>query len=263
MVEVIGLHKQFGEIKILNNLSFTCEQGHITVILGRSGEGKSTLIKMLVGAIEPDEGEIRVFDWKIQTDDEKKLNDTRRKIGVLFQHAALFQDMTVRENIAFPMIENTDLDQNIIDIMVKMKLDQVGLPDFEDYLPRQLSPGMQKRVALARAIALEPRIVLYDEPTSGLDPISSGAITKLIMDLNKVLGMTSVVVTHDLGSAMKIAHKMILLHQGEICFEGSPDEMVQTEDPMVRQFINGDPDGPMQLRQSRGAYEQSLLGSKL
>ena len=147
--------------------------------------------------------------------------------------------------------------------MVKMKLDQVGLPDFEDYLPRQLNPGMQKHVALARAIALEPKIVLYDEPTSGLDPISSRAITKLITDLNQVLRMTSVVFTNDPGSVMEIAHKLILLHHGEIWFEGTPDEMKQTEDPLGRQYINGDPDGPIQLRQSREEYEQSLLGSNL
>ena len=263
MIEVTGLHKRFGAVRILNDLSFACEKGQITVLLGRSGEGKSTLIKMLVGAMEPDEGEIRIFDWIIQTDDEKTLNDKRRKIGVLFQHSSLFQNMSVRENIALPMIENTDLDQNIIDIMVKMKLDQVGLPDFEGYLPRQLSPGMQKRVALARAIALEPKMVLYDEPTSGLDPISSGAITKLITDLNQVLGMTSVVVTHDLGSAMKMAHKLILLHQGKICFEGSPDEMVQTKDPLVHQFINGDSNGPIKSRLSRGEYENSLLESNV
>ena len=263
MIEVIGLYKRFGELKVLNDLSFTCEPGHITGILGRGGEGKSTLIKMLVGAIDPDEGEIRIFDREIRTDDEETLNDIRREIGVLFQHTALFQNMSVRENIALPMVENTELDPKIIDIMVKMKLDQVGLPDFEDYLPRQLNPGMQKHVALARAIALEPKIVLYDEPTSGLDPISSRAITKLITDLNQVLKMTSVVFTNDPGSVMEIAHKLILLHHGEICFEGTPDEMKQTEDPLVRQYINGDPDGPIQLRQSREEYEQSLLGSNL
>lgn len=258
MIEVIDIHKRFGDLKVLDGLSFTCEQGTVTAVMGRSGEGKSTLIKMLVGAEKPDAGSIRIFEKEIRPEDEDALNEIRRRIGVLFQHAALFQNMTVRDNIALPMVENTDLDRNIIDIMVKMKLDQVGLPDFEAFLPRQLSPGMQKRVALARAIALEPKIVLYDEPTSGLDPISTGAISTLIKDLNRVLGLTSVVVTHDVDSAMKVAHKLILLHQGKIYFEGTPDEMAQTKDPLIRQYVEGDPDGPIQLRQSRNVYERAL-----
>lgn len=262
MIKVTGLRKSYGALTVLDGLSLTCEERRITVIFGGSGKGKSTFLKMLVGAVTQDEGEIWIDGQAVHTQDEATLTAVRRKIGMLFQHAALFQSMTVRENVALPIIENTALDPNIIDIIVRMKLDQVGLSDFEDFRPRQLSTGMQKRVGLARAIALDPKIVLYDEPTAGLDPVAAGAINKLIVDLNRALGITSVVVTHDVRSALNIAHKIALLHEGRILNEGTPDEFNRSTDPLVQQFITGAPDGPIQFRQSREAYERSLLGHR-
>lgn len=261
MIKVIGLRKSFGSLKVIDDLSLECEQGQITAIIGESGGGKSTFLKMLMGAITPDAGEIWISGKAVHVLHDQALNEVRRQMGVLFQHAALFQSMTVKENIALPIVENTNLDANIVDIIVKMKLDQVGLSDFEEFFPSQLSAGMQKLVGLARAIALDPKIVLYDEPTAGLDPIAAGVINKLIVDLNQVLGITSVVVTHDIRSAIKIAHKVALLYQGRILHEGIPDALDHADDPSVQQFINGDPDGPIQFRKSREEYEQSLLGN--
>lgn len=261
MIKVIDLQKVYGPLKVLDGVTMECERGQITVILGESGGGKSTFLKMLIGAVKPDVGEIWIDGKDIQRLDERGLDEVRRQVGMLFQHAALFQSMTVGENVALPILENTTLDPNIVEIIVKMKLEQVGLSDFEEFMPQQLSVGMQKRVALARAIALDPKVVLYDEPSAGLDPIASAVIDKLIMDLNRVLGITSVVVTHDIRSAMKIAHKVVMLHRGRILIEGTPDELMASDDPLVQQFLNGDPDGPIQLRKSREEYERSLLGS--
>lgn len=263
MIKVIGLHKSYGPFKVIDDLSLACDKGQVTVILGGSGGGKSTFLKMLIGAIKPDAGEIWIDDRGIHLINDQGLNEVRRQVGVLFQHAALFHSMTVKENVALPIVENTDLDENIVDIIVRMKLDQVGLSDFETFEPGHLSVGMQKLVGLARAIALDPKVVLYDEPTAGLDPIAAGVINKLIVDLNQVLGVTSVVVTHDIQSAIKIGHKIALLYQGRILYEGTPDELLHTEDPVVRQFISGDPDGPIKFRQSREEYEQSLLGDSV
>ncbi|MBI4554011.1 MAG: ABC transporter ATP-binding protein [Candidatus Latescibacteria bacterium] len=261
MINVLDLQKVYGPLKVLDGVTLECERGKVTAILGESGGGKSTFLKILIGAVEPDAGDIWIDGKNIRTLNEQGLDAVRQQIGMLFQHAALFHSMTVGENVALPILENTTLDDNIVEIIVKMKLEQVGLSDFEEFMPGQLSGGMQKRVGLARAIALDPKIVLYDEPSGGLDPISAAVIDKLIVDLNRVLGITSVVVTHDIRSAMKIAHKVVLLHQGRVLIEGTPDDLATAEDPLVRQFLNGDPDGPIQLRKSREEYERSLLGN--
>jgi len=178
---------------------------------------------------------------------------------MLFQHGALLNSMTVGENVALPISEHTTLDDSIIKIMVKMKLDLVGLRDFEDLYPGQISGGMQKRVALARALALDPEVVFFDEPTSGLDPIVASVITKLIADLNRLLGITCVVVTHAVEEAMKIADKIVILYMGKVLAEGSPQEIRASTDPVVQQFITGSPDGPISFHATSKDYREDLL----
>ncbi len=178
---------------------------------------------------------------------------------MLFQHGALLNSLTVGENIALPIKENTNLDDNIIKIMVKMKLELVGLRDFEYLLPGQLSGGMQKRVALARALALDPEVVFFDEPTSGLDPIVAAVITKLISDLNRVLGITCIVVTHAVEEAMRIADKIVILYRGTVLAEGTPQEIRESPDPVVQQFITGSPDGPISFHASSKDFREDLM----
>lgn len=258
-IKVENLVKYYGERKVLDGVSFEVPERSITVILGSSGGGKSTILKHLIGAMKPDGGRVLIYGEDITKMDEEELDRVRKRCGMLFQNVALFGDLTVGENVALPIKEHTDLDEEVVNIMVKMKLEQVGLMDFENFYPRELSGGMQKRVGIARAIALDPKIVFFDEPTAGLDPIVSGVINKLIKDLTRLLGITSVVVTHSIESAMKIADRIVLLYQGKVYFEGTPEEIQRAEDPLVQQFIKGEPDGPIPLRKSAEEYMASLL----
>jgi phospholipid/cholesterol/gamma-HCH transport system ATP-binding protein len=251
--------KNFGVRRVLNGVSFTAEPRKITHIFGSSGGGKSTLLKIMIGALRPDSGQVRYGDMDLTALREKELDPFRKKIGMLFQHGALINALTVGENIALPMREHTELDDNIIKIMVKMKLELVGLRDFEDLHPEQLSGGMRKRVALARALALDPEVVFFDEPTSGLDPVVAAVITKLIADLNRLLGITCVVVTHAVEEAMRIADKIVILYMGKVLAEGSPHDIRNSEDPVVQQFITGSPDGPISFRASSKDYREDLL----
>ena len=198
----------------------------------------------MIGAIKPAAGEVRFGDMAITSLSDGQLDPFRKKIGMLFQHGALIKFHDCGENIALPIREHTGLDDTIIRIMVKMKLELVGLRDFEDLYPGELSGGMQKRVALARALALDPEVVFFDEPTSGLDPIVSAVITKLISDLNRLLGITCIVVTHAVEEAMRTADKIVILYMGKVLAEGSPPEIRSSADPVVQQFITGSPDGP-------------------
>ena len=182
-----------------------------------------------------------------------------RRFGILFQSGALYNSLTVGENIALPMREHSELDDEIIDIMVKMKLELVGLRDFGDLMPGQISGGMKKRVGLARAIALDPEIIFYDEPSAGLDPIVAGVVDMLIMDLSKKLGVTSLVVTHDMNSAFKIADRMFMLYEGCVVATGTPEEIRNSDDPVVKQFITGAPDGPIPLRMSKTSFAKDLI----
>lgn len=259
IIRVEKLVKYYAERKVLDEVSFEVPERSITVILGSSGGGKSTILKHLIGAMKPDAGRILIDGEDITGMTEEELNRVRKRCGMLFQNVALFGDLTVGENVALPIKEHTDLDDEVVNIMVKMKLEQVGLMDFEKFYPRELSGGMQKRVGIARAIALDPKIVFFDEPTAGLDPIVSGVINKLIKDLTRLLGITSVVVTHSIESAMKIADRIVLLYQGKVYFEGSPEEIQSADDPLVQQFIKGEPDGPIPLRKSAEEYMASLL----
>jgi phospholipid/cholesterol/gamma-HCH transport system ATP-binding protein len=213
----------------------------------------------MIGALNPDAGEVRFGDTNITKLSGRELDPFRKKIGMLFQHGALINSLTVGENIALPIQEHTNLDDNIVRIMIKMKLELVGLRDFEDLYPGQLSGGMRKRVALARALALDPEVVFFDEPTSGLDPVVAAVITKLIADLNRLLGITCVVVTHAVEEAMRTADKIIILYMGKVLAQGTPEEIRSSADPVVRQFITGSPDGPISFRASSRDYREDLL----
>jgi phospholipid/cholesterol/gamma-HCH transport system ATP-binding protein len=259
MIKANGIQKNFGKRTVLNGTDFTAEQKKITYILGTSGGGKSTLLKILIGALKPDAGQVIFGETDITQLIGRELDPFRKKIGMLFQNGALLNSLTVAENISLPIREHTPLDENIIKIMVKMKLELVGLRDFEDLYPGQLSGGMQKRVALARALALDPEVVFFDEPTSGLDPIVAAVITKLIADLNLVLGLTCIVVTHAVEEAMRIADKIVILYLGKVLAQGTPQEIKSSADPLVQQFITGSPDGPISFHASSKDFREDLL----
>ena len=259
MISVQNIVKRYGDRAVLNGVTFTAETKKITYLFGSSGGGKSTLLKTMVGAMKPDAGAVLFNDTDITKLNGRELDPFRKKIGMLFQHGALLNSLTVAENIALPLREHTDLDETIVRIMVKMKLELVGLRDFEDLSPSQLSGGMQKRVALARALALDPEVIFFDEPTSGLDPIVTSVITKLIADLNRLLGITCIVVTHEVGEAMRTADKIVLLHLGKVIAEGPPEQIRSSPDPLVQQFITGNPDGPISFRASSRDYREDLL----
>ena len=262
IIEVTDLVKSFDGRRVLDGINLSIRKGETLVIMGGSGCGKSTLLRHMIGSYLPDSGSVRVLGQELTTAEEKELNRVRLRTGVLFQFAALYNSMTVGENIALPMREHTDLDDNIIDIMVKMKLELVGLREFEDLMPAQISGGMKKRVGLARAIALDPEILFYDEPTAGLDPIVAGVIDALIMDLSQKLGVSSVVVTHDMHSAFKIADRLVMLYEGKVIAEGTADEMQNSTDERVIQFITGAPDGPIPLRMSKTDFITDLMGEE-
>ncbi len=259
MIRARDITKVYGNRPVLDGLNFAAERKKITYIFGTSGGGKSTLLKILIGAVKPDAGEVLFGEKDITKLRARDLDPFRKKMGMLFQHGALLNSLTVGENIALPIREHTALDDNIIKIMVKMKLELVGLRDFEGLFPGQLSGGMQKRVALARAIALDPEVVFFDEPTSGLDPIVAAVITKLIADLNRLLGITCIVVTHSVEEAMRIADRIIILYRGKVLAEGTPQEIQASENPLVQQFITGSPDGPISFYASSKDFREDLL----
>lgn len=262
MIRLENVTKVFGEgenrIVVLDDFNAHFPKGKITCILGGSGSGKSTVLKLLMGVYKPSKGTITIDGEDITLMNNKQINEVRKKFGIMFQSGALFNSMTVLDNVALPLREHTKLNENTIRIMVKMKLEMVGLRGAEHLKPAQLSGGMLKRIALARAIALDPMMVFYDEPSAGLDPISIGVIDKLIKDLSQKMGITSVVVTHELPSAMRISDKIIMLFKGKIVAEGSPDEIRNSEDPRVVQFINGSPDGPIPFSKSSKDYAEEL-----
>ncbi len=245
VISVKSLVKTFGGRRVLDGVTLDIHRGETFVIMGGSGCGKSTFLRHLIGAIRPDSGEVWMFGQDIAKASEDSMDEIRKKFGMLFQSGALFDSMTVGENVALPLREHTKLDDSVIQIMVKMKLELVGLRGFEHLMPSQLSGGMKKRVGLARAIALDPAIIFYDEPTAGLDPIMTGVVDKLTIDLTKRLGLTSVVVTHDMNSVFRIADRIVMFHQGRIRQIGTPDEIRKSKDPIVQQFITGEAEGPI------------------
>lgn len=262
IIVVKDLVKKFEDRAVLDGINFTVKRGEIVVIMGGSGCGKSTLLRHLIGSTRPTAGAIEIFGSDIAKLTPDELNEFRKKIGILFQSGALFNSMSLGENIALPLREHTDLSEDVIEIMVKMKLEMVGLRDFEHLKPAQISGGMKKRIGLARAIALDPQIMFYDEPSAGLDPVASGMIDELMMDLNRKTNVTSIVVTHEMDSAFRIAHRMILLFKGRVVAQGTPDEIRRSPDPLVQQFINGKSDGPIPLRVSKKDYAEDLIGKE-
>ena len=247
MIRIRGLKKRLGRRQVLDGVDLDIPAGETVVVMGPSGTGKSVLLKHIVGLMQPDEGSIEVDGEDIVSMKERDLDRIRKRFGMLFQGAALFDSLTVGENVGLALREHTSLGGSEIRRRVAERLEWVGLEGVEDQKPASLSGGMRKRVGLARAIAMDPQFILYDEPTTGLDPIMADVIDQLIRAMQKRMGVTSVVVTHDIPSAYKIGDRIAMLHQGRIVFEGSPDETRGTQDPMVRQFIEGSSRGPIQM----------------
>lgn len=247
MIELIDVHKSFGTNHVLRGVNLGINKGESVVILGGSGSGKSVLLKHIIGLLKPDKGTVIVDNIDLSKLDENGLNEIRNKFGMLFQSSALFDSMTVWENVGFGLKQHTQLTDAEIKGIVVQKLKMVGLVGVEDLMPSELSGGMRKRVGLARAIAMEPGILLYDEPTTGLDPIMADAINDLIIDMREKLNITSVAITHDIRSAYKIADRIAMLYNGIIIGIGSPDEIKNTSDPVIKQFITGSASGPITL----------------
>jgi len=238
MIEIKNLHKKFGSKKVLSGVDLRINEGETLVIVGRSGCGKSVLLKHIVGLLSPDEGYVKVEEKIINELSEKELYEIRRRFGFLFQGAALFDSMTVGENVALPLVEaNTKTSQKEIVKFVEEKLELVGLSGIQNLKPSELSGGMKKRVGLARALITNPNYILYDEPTTGLDPIMSDSIDNLIKELAEKLKVTSIVVTHDMFSVKNVAHKVAMMHDGIVHFVGNPDEFENSTDKIITEFI--------------------------
>ncbi len=267
-----GVVKRFGDQTVLNGVTLDVRPGETMVIMGGSGSGKSTMLRCLIGSLRPEEGSIRLFGRDICGLEEDELNDVRRRFGILFQSGALFNSMTIAENIALPLQEHTDLPARTIDIMVKLKLNQVGLYQHAEKYPAEISGGMKKRAGLARALALDPEILFYDEPSAGLDPVTSAEIDQLIIDLTRRAGVASVVVTHEMDSAFMIADRMAMLDKGRMMmvdrrerFEAIRDTPLDDvpdlseDEQLIRQFLRGDADGPITARKAATNYAEDLL----
>lgn len=247
MIELIDLHKSFGGNYVLRGASLKVEKGESMVVIGGSGSGKSVLIKHIIGTLKPEKGSVLIDGVNIATMSENELYETRKRFGMLFQMAALFDSMRVWENVAFALMRHGKLTEKDAKNMAIEKLRMVGLVGVENLMPSELSGGMKKRVGLARAIAHEPEILLYDEPTTGLDPIMADAINDLIIEMKQKLSVTSVAITHDMHSAYKIADRIAMLYEGRIIEIGTPDQIKNTDNAVVRQFITGSAVGPIKV----------------
>ena len=244
-IEIEGVWKRLGTKEVLRGVDLTVAEGESVVIIGRSGTGKSVLLKHVVGLIDPDRGTVRVDGQDVPALSVKELLDLRKRMGMLFQGGALFDSLSIAENVGLPLREHTRIVEKQVDLLVHEKLHLVGLEGVETMRPSSLSGGMKKRAALARALALNPKIMLYDEPTTGLDPITADLINRLIRRLQERLGITSIAVTHDMRSAYHIADRIAMLHEGRIHAIGTPAEIQASADPAVRQFIEGSAEGPL------------------
>ncbi len=244
-VEIVGMTFHRGDRAIFNNVNIKIQKGKVTAIMGPSGTGKTTLLRLIGGQLKPDKGAIIVAGQNVADLSRKELFEVRSKMGMLFQSGALFTDLTVFENVAFPLRVHTDLPDDMIHDVVLMKLQAVGLRGARDLMPSELSGGMARRAALARAIALDPQIVMYDEPFAGQDPIAMGVVVQLIRLLNDALNHTSIVVSHDVQETASIADYIYVVADGVIIGEGTPEEVLNSELPRVRQFMQGLPDGPV------------------
>jgi phospholipid/cholesterol/gamma-HCH transport system ATP-binding protein len=241
-ISIRELRVNYGEREILHGITFDVKPHETMVILGGSGSGKSTLLRTLMGLQRAAAGYLWIQGKNFCQISDADLNEIRKKLGVSFQNSALFGSMTVGDNVALPLREHTQLDDSTIEIVVRIKLEQVGLAGYEDYMPAELSGGMKKRAAVARALAMDPEILFFDEPSAGLDPIIAAGIDELILKLKKAFGMTIVVVTHELASAFKIADRMVLIDKGNVIAIGTPEEMKSSQQPRVRQFLDRIPE---------------------
>ncbi|TDO99889.1 ABC transporter ATP-binding protein [Marinomonas balearica] len=259
-VEINNLSFARKERAIYENVSLKIPRGKITAVMGPSGTGKTTLLRLIAAQLHPDKGSVLVDGVDIHKANRSALYETRKKIGMLFQSGALFSDMSVYENVAFPLEEHTDLSEDIIKDIVLMKLQSVGLRGAIGLMPSELSGGMARRVALARAIALDPELVLYDEPFAGQDPISKGVLVELIQKLNKAVGITSVLVSHDVEESLSISDHVCILSGGSVVAQGSPEEIKASNDERVVQFLNGQADGPVPFHFPSGSFQSDLMG---
>ncbi len=272
VIEIRNLVRRFGPQTVLDGINLDIAEGETMVIMGGSGCGKSTLLRHLIGSLQPSEGSIKIFGEEIATVGEAGLDAVRKKFGILFQSGALFNSMSIADNIALPLREHTTLDSHIIEIQVMIKLELVGLREHANKFPSQISGGMKKRAGLARALALDPRILFYDEPSAGLDPVTSAEIDQLMLDLTRKLGVTSVVVTHEMDSAFTIADRMTMLDKGRAlmidtrqAFDALRKTSVEDamnlneKDRLIRQFLRGDAQGPLTERKAATNYSEELL----
>jgi phospholipid/cholesterol/gamma-HCH transport system ATP-binding protein len=245
LVEIRDLYFAYGKRQILSGLHMDFPRGKVIAVMGGSGSGKTTVLRLIGGQLRPASGSVNVDGQIVHTLETDQLYQLRRKMGMLFQHGALFTDLTAFENVAFPLREHTDLPEELIRNLVLMKLHAVGLRNAAELKPAEISGGMGRRVALARAIALDPQLIMYDEPFAGLDPISMGVTANLIRNLNDALGSTSILVSHDVQECFAIADYVYFLSSGKIVASGTPEEMTKSSHPYVKQFVNAEPDGPV------------------
>jgi phospholipid/cholesterol/gamma-HCH transport system ATP-binding protein len=257
-IEIRGLQFSYGRRPILRGIDLDIPGGKVVAILGISGSGKTTLLQLIGGILKPSAGRVTVCGSNVSELDEPELRELRKRMGMMFQKGGLFTDMTVFENVAFPIREHTRLPEEVIHDLVLMKLNAVGLRGAKDLKPAELSGGMSRRVALARAIALDPDVIIYDEPFAGLDPITLNVVCNLIRTLNDALGATSVVVTYDVPEALKLADYLYILNDGVIVGHGPTREMLESKDPLVHQFLHAEPDGPVRFHFPAGPIAADL-----
>lgn len=260
VITVRDLHYGVGRRPIFAGVDLEVRRGQVTAVMGPSGTGKTTLLRLITGQVQPQRGEVTVFGQSVARLDKTGLYALRRRMGMLFQNGALLTDLSVFENVAFPVRENAPLPEAVLRQLVLTKLQAVGLRGAAELMPSELSGGMARRVALARAIVMDPEILIYDEPFVGLDPISMGMIVRLIRDLNAALGLTSIVVSHDVDELASIAHYSYLLSEGRVVAEGSPAQLRDSALPSVRQFMSGQADGPVPFHYPASDYREQLLG---
>jgi phospholipid/cholesterol/gamma-HCH transport system ATP-binding protein len=260
VVQVQDLHYAIGGRAIFAGLQLAVRRGSITAVMGPSGTGKTTLLRLIMGQVSPARGVLRVFGEDVARLSRERLYALRLRVGLLFQNGALLSDLSVFENVAFPVREHARLPEPVLRELVLMKLQAVGLRGAADLMPAELSGGMARRVALARAIVMDPEVLIYDEPFVGLDPISMGVICRLIQSLNQTLGITSIVVSHDVHEIAMIAHYSYLLSGGQVVAEGTPEQLAAASGEVVRQFMSGSPDGPVPFHYPAGDYYQQLIG---
>jgi len=258
LVEIRDLHFSYGPLDVLKGIRLDIPRGKFVAILGVSGCGKSTLLRHLGGQLRPRRGSVKVDGQEINRLKPRELYAMRRKMGMMFQVSGLFTDLSVFDNIAYPMREHTDLPEELIHDLVLMKLHAVGLRGAHDLMPGELSGGMERRVALARAIALDPMLIMYDEPFAGLDPISLNTIGNLIRRLNDALGVTSIVVTYDVSKSLEVVDYAYFIHDGVVVAEGEARAMLDSDDPFVRQFVHAEPDGPVAFQYPSRSYREEL-----